>query len=129
MPPGPDDAPRTGDLLAVYGTLRHGGRLHHRLGTAARRALAVGTAWLAGDIYEVAPWHHAADVDTSYPCLHLGGPGRVLVELFAVHDAALWDELDELEGYDPARLDDCEYHRCRVPFLDAAPPDLGVTEP
>lgn len=117
-----------GELVAVYGTLRRDGSLHHRLCTAAGRAVAVGTATIAGDIYEVAPPDRDRHVGVSYPCLHPGGEARVVVELYDVVDRQLWHELDELEGFDPDDLDNCEYHRVRVALHDAAPTGLDVRE-
>ena len=117
-----------GEIVAVYGTLRRGGSLHHRLGTAAGRAVAVGTATVAGDIYEVAPLARDNHVRTSYPCFHPGGASRVVVELYDVVDPHLWHELDELEGFDPDDLDNCEYHRVRVMLHDTAPTALGAHE-
>ena len=118
---------RAGDLVAVYGTLRHGGRLHHVLGTASGRAVHVGDARIEGDLYEVAPELHAADVDTSYPCLH-DGTGRAVVEVYEVRDPLLWSDLDELEGFDPAAPDECEYHRRRVRLLDPRPDTLAARD-
>lgn len=125
--PDGDTRARAGELVAVYGTLRPGGRLHHVLGTAAGRAVHAGAAQVEGDLYEVAPALHLADVDTSYPCLH-PGTGRVLVDVYEVRDASLWHDLDELEGYDPEAPDACEYHRRRVPLLDASPASLAGRE-
>lgn len=127
MENGPDPAAAPGDLVAVYGTLRRGGRLHHVLGTAAGRAVLAGTGTVEGELYEVSPAFHQADVDTSYPCLHPGA-GRVVVEVYEVRDRALWDDLDELEGFDPHDLEGSEYHRCRVPVLDVRPPALAPCE-
>ena len=125
MENGPDHAAAVaGEHVAVYGTLRTGGRLHHVLGTDAGRAVHVGTGRVAGALYEVAPAFHEADVDTSYPCLH-PGPGEVVVEVYEVRDRALWDDLDRLEGYDPDDLEDSEYHRRRVPVLDVRPASLA----
>lgn len=117
-----------GEIVAVYGTLRRGGSLHHRLGTAAGRAARVGTATVAGDIYEVAPLDGDRHADASYPCLRPGGASRVVVELYDVVDPHLLHELDELEGFDPDDLDNCEYHRVRVVLHDTAPPALGAPE-
>ena len=117
-----------GEIVAVYGTLRRGGSLHHRLGTAAGRAVAVGTATVAGDIYEVAPPDRDRHVGTSYPSFHPGGASRVVVELYDVVDPHLWHEVDELEGFDPDDLDNCEYHRVRVVLHDTAPTGLGAHE-
>ena len=128
MTEGPDAVTaQAGELVAVYGTLRRGGRLHHVLGTDRGRAAHVGDAQIEGELYEVAPAFHVADVDTSYPCLH-PGPGRVVVELYEVRDRALWDDLDELEGFDPAAPDACEYHRRRIPLFDVGPNLPDVTE-
>jgi len=116
-----------GDLLAVYGTLRRGGRLHDRLGTATGRAVVVGAATIAGDIYEVASHDRDPIVDISYPCLDAGGDGRVVVELYDIVDPSLWGELDELEGFDPDDLDNSEYHRRLVRVHDVLPSALDAT--
>jgi gamma-glutamylcyclotransferase (GGCT)/AIG2-like uncharacterized protein YtfP len=109
-------------LLAVYGTLRRGGRLHHHLGTAARRSRHVGTAKVRGTLHEVEPVERDATViDTSYPCLTLDPHGLVVVELYELLDPDLLADLDDLEGYLPDDLDACEYHRVRVPLVEVAP--------
>jgi len=106
------------ELVAVYGTLRRGGRLHHHLGVFAGRARAAGSALLAGDLYEVVPEHRDAGVAMSYPCYYEGGAGRVVVEIYEVLDPTLWTDLDELEGFFPHDLEGSEYHRRVVPLLD-----------
>jgi gamma-glutamylcyclotransferase (GGCT)/AIG2-like uncharacterized protein YtfP len=115
--------------LAVYGTLRRGGRLHHHLGTAARRARYAGSATVHGALHEVAPAARDTSViDTSYPCLSIGRPGRVVVELYELLDPALLAHLDEVEGYDPHDLAGSEYHRVRVLLHDLSPAALGIEE-
>jgi gamma-glutamylcyclotransferase (GGCT)/AIG2-like uncharacterized protein YtfP len=106
------------DLVAVYGTLRRGGRLHHHLGIAAGRSLAVGHARIAGDLYEVAPERRDTADPLPYPCYYEGGDGRVVVELYEVVDHTLWADLDELEGFVPHDPEGSEYHRRRVTLLD-----------
>ncbi len=106
------------ELVAVYGTLRRGGRLHHHLGVSAGRARAVGCARLAGDLYEVVPERRDTGVAMSYPCYYEGGAGRVVVEIYEVLDPTLWTDLDQLEGFLPHDLERSEYHRRVVPLLD-----------
>ena len=106
------------DLVAVYGTLRRGGRLHHHLGVAIGRSRAVGRARIAGDLYEVVPERRDTAVSLSYPCYYEGGSGRVVVELYEVVDRSLWADLDDLEGFLPHDLDGSEYHRRPVSLLD-----------
>ena len=115
------------DLVAVYGTLRRGGRLHLHLGVAARRSRAVGRARIAGDLYEVVPERRDAAVSLSYPCYYDGGDRRVVVELYEVIDTSLWDDLDELEGFLPHDPDSSEYHRRLVPLLDVHIDRIGGT--
>jgi gamma-glutamylcyclotransferase (GGCT)/AIG2-like uncharacterized protein YtfP len=110
--------PAMSEVLAVYGTLRRGGRLHEHLGVALGRAVPMGSAIVLGDIYEVTPGERDPTVDTSYPCLFTGGSGRVVVDLYRVEDESMWDDLDALEGYLPHDLDNSEYHRVEVPVLD-----------
>ena len=115
--------------LAVYGTLRRGGRLHHHLGTAARRARFAGTATVDGVLHEVAPAVRDTSVaEVSYPCLTVDDPGRVVVELYELLDPSLLSHLDEIEGYDPHDLDGSEYHRVRVPLHDLDPSTQGLDE-
>ena len=116
------------DLVAVYGTLRRGAHLHHRLGTDDGRSVAVGTATIAGDLYEVAASDRDPNVRASYPCFHQGGAGRVVVELYDVLDTGLWRDLDELEGFDPDDLTNSEYHRRLVALHDVAPTVLAATD-
>jgi gamma-glutamylcyclotransferase (GGCT)/AIG2-like uncharacterized protein YtfP len=115
--------------LAVYGTLRRGGRLHHHLGTGAGRARYAGTGTVRGSLHEVAPAARDTSVlDTSYPCLTVGGAGRVMVELYEVLDPALLTHLDGVEGYDPHDLTGSEYHRVRVPVHEVSPAALGIEQ-
>jgi gamma-glutamylcyclotransferase (GGCT)/AIG2-like uncharacterized protein YtfP len=116
-------------VVAVYGTLRRGGRLHHHLGVQAGRARPVGRALLVGDLYEVVPERRDTDVEMPYPCYYEGGDGRVVVELYDVVDQSLWTDLDELEGFLPHDLASSEYHRRLVALHAAATDDAhaGIT--
>lgn len=108
-------------LLAVYGTLRRGGRLHHHLRTEAGHASFVGIGTIDGVLYEVADGaRDEALGDFSYPCIRIDEPGAVVVELFDVHEPTLLDHLDEIEGYDPDDPAGSEYHRRLVPVRDVA---------
>jgi gamma-glutamylcyclotransferase (GGCT)/AIG2-like uncharacterized protein YtfP len=115
--------------LAVYGTLRRGGRLHHHLGTAVQRARFAGTATVHGVLHEVAPAvRDTSVIDTSYPCLTVDAPGRVVVEVYEVLDPTLLAHLDAVEGYDPHDFAGSEYHRVRVPVHDVSPATPGIDE-
>lgn len=113
------------ELVAVYGTLRHGGRLHHQLGIEAGRARPAGRARIEGALYEVVPEHRDAGSSMSYPCYYEGGDGRVEVELYEVLDPSLWPDLDELEGFLPHDLERSEYHRRLVRLLDVRGTDAA----
>ena len=116
-------------VVAVYGTLRQGGRLHHHLGVHEGRARPVGRALLVGDLYEVGPERRDTDIEMPYPCYYEGGDGRVVVELYDVVDQSLWTDLDELEGFLPHDLASSEYHRRLVALHDAVTDDAhaGIT--
>ena len=112
------------ELVAVYGTLRQDGRLHHVMGVAGGRSRVLGTAMIDGALYEVAPDERDPGVGVSYPCLIVDEPGRVVAELYEIVDPTLLGELDELEGFDAAHPDDGEYHRRTVALHDPNPPHL-----
>ena len=116
------------ELLAVYGTLRRGGRLHARLGSARGQTVYVGSAVILGHLYEVSADRRDDTVDVSYPCYYPGPSGHVVVDLYDVRDPTLWIELDELEGFHPDDLDQSEYHRRRVALLDVTPDDLEADQ-
>jgi gamma-glutamylcyclotransferase (GGCT)/AIG2-like uncharacterized protein YtfP len=93
---GAGERDQAAELLFVYGTLRSdiGGAMHDLL---VRYATPRGRASLSGRLYDVG-W---------YPALVAGGSagGRVLGELYEVRPgvaAALFAQLDEYEGCDPA---------------------------
>jgi gamma-glutamylcyclotransferase (GGCT)/AIG2-like uncharacterized protein YtfP len=112
------------ELLAVYGTLRRGGRLHAHLGTSHRRTRFVGMATITGHLYEVSPGWRDPGVGAGYPCFVPAPDGQVVVDVFEVLDATLWSELDDLEGVVPDDPTAGEYVRSRVALHDLSPSNL-----
>jgi gamma-glutamylcyclotransferase (GGCT)/AIG2-like uncharacterized protein YtfP len=97
--------PDTPAVLAVYGTLRRGERNAELL--AGTRFLGLGR--IAGRLHEMP---RSAERAYAYPSLVLdGAPGEVVVELYAIPDAATLALADELEAFDPADETGSEYVR------------------
>lgn len=106
--------PQPGDLIAVYGTLRAGLRNHSLLDG---RAEFVSDGYIRGRLHFVhveRPYPYPAYVPLD-PILEPSRPvdeaERVEVEVYRVVDAAAWDELDELELFDPIDPENSEYVR------------------
>ena len=97
-------------VLAVYGTLRRGGRNAPLL----RGASFLGTARIAGRLRDMRP---SATRAYGYPSLLLDGPGEVVVELYQPANAASLAAIDDLEAFDPADETGSEYVRCAVPVI------------
>ncbi|HLO35692.1 MAG TPA: gamma-glutamylcyclotransferase family protein [Candidatus Deferrimicrobium sp.] len=103
--------PDTPAVLAVYGTLRRGERNAELL--AGTRFLGLGR--IAGRLHEMP---RSAERAYAYPSLVLdGAPGEVVVELYAIPDAATLALADELEAFDPADEAGSEYVRRAVAIL------------
>lgn len=94
-------------VVAVYGTLRRGGRNEPLLAGAT----FLGTGTVAGRIHEMVG---AGVRSYPYPGLILGGSGRVMVEIVRLIDEGQLARLDALEGYDPVDEAASEYLRRRV---------------
>lgn len=97
-------------LVAVYGTLRRGGRNHHLLARGGARA--AGLAHLGGTLVVVQGDRY------TYPGYLPGDDGRrVEVELYRVAPAVVTGPLDTLEGYDPLDEAGSHYLRRLLPVL------------
>lgn len=90
------------ERVFVYGTLRRGDC--RDINVAYDGAVFLRAGWVGGALYDLG----------EYPGLRLDADtGRVVGEIYDVPPATL-AELDELEGYDPARVDASEYVRKRT---------------
>ena len=111
-----------GFLVAVYGTLRVGGRLHHHLGPDLDRWAFVARAKIAGAMYEVADDSRDVRVGVTYPCFVANDLGLVVVDVVRILDESLLAELDELEGFDPTGTTVNEYTRRTIALHDVRMP-------
>ena len=96
--------------MAVYGTLRRGGRNERLLDGAT----LLGRGSVAGGLHEmvtegIRPY--------PYPGLIAGENGRVVVEVVRLANEGQLARLDALEGYDPAEEASSEYVRRRVAIV------------
>lgn len=98
-------------VLAVYGTLRSGGRNHAFL--AGSRYL--GTGAVLGRLHEMP---HSSSREYAYPALVADGSSPVVVELYRIPDAATLAAADELEAFDPTDPASSEYVRREVEIID-----------
>lgn len=98
-------------VVAVYGTLRRGGRNEPLLAGST----FLGTGTVTGRIHEMVG---AGVRSYPYPGLIRGG-GRVMVEIVRLIDEDQLARLDTLEGYDPVDEAASEYLRRRVAVAGA----------
>lgn len=96
--------------MAVYGTLRAGGRNDMRRWAPGIQPW--GTAWLQGQLYDMGLW----------PGLVLAGAQQVLAEVYPLHPA-LEQQLDRIEAIWP--MDAGEYQK-RVLTVRLQPTDGGA---
>lgn len=99
----------TDHVIAVYGTLRRGGRNHHLIAPAQW----LGTGTVAGRLHVV---RESAQRSYVYPVLldDDGTGAPVVVELYRVVDPGMLVALDALERYDPLDEERSEYVRRAV---------------
>lgn len=100
------DQPRTGDWIALYGSLMRGLGGLESLGIRHRLRYA-GPCTCRGQLFDLG----------SYPGLRPGG-GRVVGELHALLDPTVIEILDEFEGYDATRRERSLYLRERVALIE-----------
>ncbi len=99
---------RPKERVFVYGTLRRGECRDLRSSFGGGEF--VGEGWVDGVLYDIG----------EYPGLRLDAAGgRVAGEIFEVSAETL-DRLDELEGFDPKRIEESEYLRVRVAVAGGA---------
>jgi len=106
-------------VLAVYGTLRRGETNSGLLGAA--RFLGMGR--LAGQLRMMPP---SAARAYAYPSLVRDEPGTVVVEIYALADAAALEATDRLEAYDPADETGSEYVRRAATIEEGPVPEAWV---
>jgi gamma-glutamylcyclotransferase (GGCT)/AIG2-like uncharacterized protein YtfP len=91
------------DLVAVYGTLRYGGRANGLLKGCRR----IGTDVIYATLYDLG----------SFPGVKLGGSNLVLVDVYRlplIGAASVLMSMDRYEGYNPNETDQCLYRRLKV---------------
>ncbi|HEX2755388.1 MAG TPA: gamma-glutamylcyclotransferase family protein [Candidatus Limnocylindrales bacterium] len=98
-------------VLAVYGTLRRGERNHAFLAGST----FLGRGSVLGRLFEMP---RSAARAYAYPALVLGGPSRVVVELYDIPDPAALAAADDLEAFDPADEAGSQYVRRVVGIVD-----------
>jgi gamma-glutamylcyclotransferase (GGCT)/AIG2-like uncharacterized protein YtfP len=93
-----------------------------RMGEDEGRSYFVGTGYVRGYLFEVAPERRTdAELDT-YPCLiHEPQGPAVEVEVYRVLDVDLWAELDDFEGFEFGRAHN-EYERRITEVVLTEPP-------